>query len=114
MHSFSKVVQGLAIGTLRILCHGTLSFERKEIGISILCSADEVRNNSCSNLTEHDAVSAISKRKISVRFFGDAPEYPGYFQVNFRVPTGLASGSAVAVRLTYLGRPSNAVTIGVQ
>jgi uncharacterized protein (TIGR03437 family) len=44
----------------------------------------------------------------------DAPGYPGYNQVNFRVPSGVASGPAVPVRLTYIGWPSNAVNIGVQ
>jgi len=46
-------------------------------------------------------------------YFGPAPGYPGYFQVNFQVPPGAAAGSTVPVRLTYLGRSSNAVTIGV-
>lgn len=56
----------------------------------------------------------IGGQLAQVPYFGDAPGYPGYFQVNFRVPDGVAPGSAVSVRLTYIGRPSNAVTIGVQ
>jgi uncharacterized protein (TIGR03437 family) len=49
-----------------------------------------------------------------VLFFGDAPGYPGYFQVNFQVPISVTAGSAVPVRLMYLGRSSNSTTIAVQ
>jgi hypothetical protein len=49
-----------------------------------------------------------------ILYFGDAPGYPGFFQVNFRVPNGIAPGSAVPVRLTYLGRSSNEVTIAIE
>ena len=40
--------------------------------------------------------------------------YPDYNQVNFRVPDGVAPGSAVSVRLNYLNRPSNAVMIALK
>lgn len=56
----------------------------------------------------------IGDRVAEVLFFGDAPEYPGYNQVNFRVPNGVAPGPAVSVRLIYIGRSSNTVTIGLQ
>jgi uncharacterized protein (TIGR03437 family) len=49
-----------------------------------------------------------------VQFLGDAPGYPGYFQVNFQVPSGVTAGDAVPVRLTYFGRSSNTVSISVQ
>jgi uncharacterized protein (TIGR03437 family) len=49
-----------------------------------------------------------------VLYFGDAPGYPGYFQINFQVPVGVTAGPSVPVALTYLGRSSNAVSISVQ
>ena len=57
---------------------------------------------------------AIGSQLAEILFFGDAPGYPGYYQVNFQVPNGIAPGPAVSVRLTYLSRPSNGVAIGVQ
>jgi uncharacterized protein (TIGR03437 family) len=77
----------------------------------------EVLSLYTNNLAEAGVIPpqvAVGDRLAEILFFGDAPGYPGYYQVNFRVPSGVAPGPAVPVHLTYLGRPSNEVAIAVQ
>lgn len=57
---------------------------------------------------------SIGGRLGEVLYFGDAPGYPGYFQVNFRVPSGIGAGTQTPVNLRYAGRLSNTVTVAAR
>ena len=79
--------------------------------------AGDILSMFVSGLAEGGAIPpqvAVGGRLAEILYFGDAPGYPGYFQVNFRMPDGVSPGTAVPVRLTYFGRPSNETTIAAQ
>jgi hypothetical protein len=110
----SPVLYSLPGATQGVIWHAATGYVASPNNPAV---AGEVLSMYTSNLIEGAVIPpqvAIGGRLAEVLYFGDAPGYPGYSQVNFRVPAGVASESDVSVRLTYLGRSSNAVTIAVQ
>jgi hypothetical protein len=71
----------------------------------------------CTGLSVDSAIRpqvAIGGRSAAVQVVSQAPGVAGVNQVRVRVPPGIEPGPAVPVRLTYVDRPSNEVTIAVR
>jgi hypothetical protein len=94
--------------------HGTTG---RLVSIDAPAIAGEILSMYTSGLVDGGVIPpqvAIGGRLAEIQFFGPAPGYPGFDQVNFRVPAPVVPGSAVSVRLIYLGRSSNEVTIALE
>jgi uncharacterized protein (TIGR03437 family) len=57
---------------------------------------------------------AIGNAFGTVKASGLAPGYVGLWQINVTIPQGIASGSAVPLRVVLDGSPSNVVTVAVK
>jgi hypothetical protein len=86
-------------------------------GAYVPAQAGDILSTYTNNLIKGGVIPpqiSVGGKAAKILYFGDAPGYPGYFQINFQVPGGVTRGSSVPVVLGYLGRPSNEVSIVVQ
>jgi uncharacterized protein (TIGR03437 family) len=74
----------------------------------------DILDISCTGLSRESAM--LPHVSIGGRIVGivSVTGSPGSCRIRVRVPSGIAAGSSVPVRLIYFGRPSNDVTIAVR
>ena len=70
----------------------------------------------CTGLAEGGLLPpqvSIGGRTAEVLWFGDTPGYVGLNQINARVPNTVSGSGTASVRLSYLSRPGNAVSMSI-
>jgi len=110
----SPVLYSMPGGTQGAILHG---LTQQLVSSSNPAAAGEVIEIYGAGLAEGSLIPPqvwIGGKGARVTFFGDATGYSGLNQINVVVPSGLGSGSTANVRLDYLSRPSNTVTLAIQ
>jgi len=64
--------------------------------------------------TETPATAEIGKVSAKVLYSGFAPTFPGLYQVNVQIPTGVATGIDVPLVITIQGESSPMVAISIR